>query len=164
MIVIFVLCKRFIVKKKDWCVSSSLELQTVVNDIPLDGSVTVTQNGVIITLPQVLKVRRNRCSKMTYLQVEVRIERRDGIDGCLFVRVTPASLFSFLSPGKMYRLWWTTPMHFLSQTSKKTVIVRGVDIITETQAFPKVILTALKMTPKLTHSDFTKGTWKGAGL
>uniref|UniRef100_A0A3Q4HAZ7 Stabilin 1 n=1 Tax=Neolamprologus brichardi TaxID=32507 RepID=A0A3Q4HAZ7_NEOBR len=61
--------------------------QTVVNDIPLDGSVTVTQNGVIITLPQVLKVHRNRCNKMTYLQVEVRIERRDGIDGCLFVRI-----------------------------------------------------------------------------
>uniref|UniRef100_A0A3Q4H3Y0 Stabilin 1 n=1 Tax=Neolamprologus brichardi TaxID=32507 RepID=A0A3Q4H3Y0_NEOBR len=60
--------------------------QTVVNDIPLDGSVTVTQNGVIITLPQVLKVHRNRCNKMTYLQVEVRIERRDGIDGCLFIK------------------------------------------------------------------------------
>uniref|UniRef100_A0A3B4H8E6 Stabilin 1 n=1 Tax=Pundamilia nyererei TaxID=303518 RepID=A0A3B4H8E6_9CICH len=58
--------------------------QTVVNDIPLDGSVTVTQNGVIITLPQVLKVRRNRCSKMTYLQVEGRCTDCDGPPRCIF--------------------------------------------------------------------------------
>uniref|UniRef100_I3IVA2 Stabilin 1 n=1 Tax=Oreochromis niloticus TaxID=8128 RepID=I3IVA2_ORENI len=58
--------------------------QTVVNDIPLDGSVTVTQNGVIITLPQVLKVRRNRCSKMTYLQVNGRCTDCDGPPRCLF--------------------------------------------------------------------------------
>ncbi|KAF3856732.1 hypothetical protein F7725_017455 [Dissostichus mawsoni] len=37
--------------------------QTVVNDVPLDGTFTETQFGLILVLPQVLKVRRNRCSK-----------------------------------------------------------------------------------------------------
>ncbi|XP_010795852.1 stabilin-1-like [Notothenia coriiceps] len=45
--------------------------QTVVNDVPLDGTFTETQFGLILFLPQVLKVRRNRCSKQVYIQVEV---------------------------------------------------------------------------------------------
>lgn len=48
-------------------------------------------------------------------------------------------------------------MPVVSQTSKKTVIVVGVDIITETQAFPQVILIALQMTPTLTHSGLQQG-------
>uniref|UniRef100_A0A3B5QNS4 Stabilin 1 n=1 Tax=Xiphophorus maculatus TaxID=8083 RepID=A0A3B5QNS4_XIPMA len=35
--------------------------QTAVNDVPLNGSVVETQYGVILVLPQVLRVRRNRC-------------------------------------------------------------------------------------------------------
>lgn len=51
-----------------------LPFQTVVNDVPLDGSVIETQYGVIIVLPQVLKIHRNRCSKEVTLQVNVRME------------------------------------------------------------------------------------------
>lgn len=61
-----------------------LVLQTVVNGIPLDGSFIETQNGVIIVLPQVLKVHRNRCSKQVTLQVNVRMEGvMDGWNGVL---------------------------------------------------------------------------------
>ncbi len=51
-----------------------LLFQTVVNDVPLNGSFTETQYGVIIVLPQVLTPRRNRCSKEVTLQVNVRME------------------------------------------------------------------------------------------
>ncbi|XP_049894320.1 stabilin-1 [Epinephelus moara] len=58
--------------------------QTVVNDVPLDGSFTETQNGVIIGLPQVLKVRRNRCSQQITLQVNGRCTDCEGPPRCLF--------------------------------------------------------------------------------
>lgn len=60
--------------KKALCFSPRLVLQTVVNDVPLDGSFIETQYGVILVIPQVLEVRRNRCSKQVSLQVNVRIE------------------------------------------------------------------------------------------
>lgn len=49
-------------------------LQTVVNNVPLDGSFFETQYGVVIVLSQVLKVSRNRCSKQISLQVNVSME------------------------------------------------------------------------------------------
>ncbi len=49
-----------------------LVLQTVVNDVPLDGTFIETEYGVIMVLPQVLKIRRNRCSKKVAVQVKVR--------------------------------------------------------------------------------------------
>uniref|UniRef100_A0A3B4V977 Stabilin 1 n=1 Tax=Seriola dumerili TaxID=41447 RepID=A0A3B4V977_SERDU len=57
--------------------------QTLVNDVPLDGSFIETQNGVIIVLTQVLKVRRNRCSKQVTLQVNGRCSDCDGPPRCL---------------------------------------------------------------------------------
>lgn len=48
-------------------------LQTFVNDVPLDGAFVETVYGVIIVVPQVLKVHRNRCSKPITLQVNVRM-------------------------------------------------------------------------------------------
>ncbi|XP_047440209.1 stabilin-1 [Mugil cephalus] len=58
--------------------------QTFVNDVPIDGSFHETQYGVIIVLPQVLKVRRNRCSKQINLQVNGRCSDCDGPPRCLF--------------------------------------------------------------------------------
>ncbi|KAA8593678.1 hypothetical protein FQN60_009794 [Etheostoma spectabile] len=56
--------------------------QTAVNDVPLDGSFIETQNGVIMVLPQVLKVHRNRCSKQVTLQG--RCSDCEGPPRCLF--------------------------------------------------------------------------------
>ena len=59
--------------------SPPLILQTVVNNVPLDGTFTETQYGVIMVLPQVLEVRRNKCSKRVFLQVNVRTkEMKEG--------------------------------------------------------------------------------------
>ncbi|XP_061796458.2 stabilin-1 isoform X2 [Nerophis lumbriciformis] len=58
--------------------------QTVVNDVPLDGTFTETQNGVIMVLPQVLKVRRNRCSQEVMLQVNGRCTDCNGPPRCLY--------------------------------------------------------------------------------
>nr|XP_020466831.1 stabilin-1 [Monopterus albus] len=57
--------------------------QTVVNDVPLDGSFIETQYGVIMVLPQVLKVRHNRCSKQVFLQKNGRCSDCDGPPRCL---------------------------------------------------------------------------------
>lgn len=45
-----------------------------MNEVPLDGGVTETQRGVILVLPQVLMIHRNRCSQEVNLQVQVRME------------------------------------------------------------------------------------------
>uniref|UniRef100_A0A3Q1H6B8 Stabilin 1 n=1 Tax=Anabas testudineus TaxID=64144 RepID=A0A3Q1H6B8_ANATE len=58
--------------------------QTLVNEVLLDGSFIETQYGVLIVLPQVLKVRRNRCSKQITLQVNGRCTDCDGPPRCLF--------------------------------------------------------------------------------
>ncbi|XP_030584921.1 stabilin-1 [Archocentrus centrarchus] len=58
--------------------------QTVVNEVPLDGSVTETQYGVLIVVPQVLSVRRNRCSKPINLKVNGRCTDCNGPPRCLF--------------------------------------------------------------------------------
>ncbi|XP_029989348.1 stabilin-1 isoform X2 [Sphaeramia orbicularis] len=58
--------------------------ETMVNDVPLDGSFTETQYGVIMVLNQVLKVRRNRCSKPITLQVSGRCSDCNGPPRCLF--------------------------------------------------------------------------------
>ncbi|XP_071349438.1 stabilin-1 [Trachinotus anak] len=57
--------------------------QTAVNNVPIDGSFIETQTGVIIVLPQVLKVHRNRCSKEVTLQVNGRCSDCDGPPRCL---------------------------------------------------------------------------------
>ncbi|KAM4612808.1 stabilin-1 [Polymixia lowei] len=57
--------------------------QTMVNDIPLDGSFIETEYGVIMVLPQVLKVHRNRCSKTVTLQVSGRCSDCHGRPLCL---------------------------------------------------------------------------------
>lgn len=56
--------------------------QTVVNDVPLDGTFTETQFGLILVLPQVLKVSRNRCSKQVYIQIRGRCTDCEGPPQC----------------------------------------------------------------------------------
>ncbi|XP_036956541.1 stabilin-1 isoform X1 [Acanthopagrus latus] len=58
--------------------------KTVVNEVPLDGSFIETQTGIIIVLPQVLKVHRNRCSKLVTTQVNGRCTDCEGPPRCLF--------------------------------------------------------------------------------
>ncbi|XP_019952412.2 stabilin-1 [Paralichthys olivaceus] len=58
--------------------------KTVVNDVPFEGTFFETQYGVIMVLPQVLKVRRNRCSKEVTLQVDGRCSDCQGPPRCLF--------------------------------------------------------------------------------
>ncbi|XP_054473785.1 stabilin-1 [Anoplopoma fimbria] len=57
--------------------------QTAVDDVTL-SYFTETQNGVIIALPQVLKVHRNRCNKQITLQVNGRCSDCSGPPRCLF--------------------------------------------------------------------------------
>ncbi|TMS19741.1 Stabilin-1, partial [Larimichthys crocea] len=58
--------------------------QTVVNGVPLDGTFTETEYGIIMVLPQVLKIQRNRCSKHVTVQVNGRCADCDGPPRCLF--------------------------------------------------------------------------------
>ncbi|KAG8007953.1 Stabilin-1 [Nibea albiflora] len=58
--------------------------QTVVNGVPLDGTFTETEYGIIMVLPQVLKIQRNRCSKQITVQVNGRCTDCDGPPRCLF--------------------------------------------------------------------------------
>ncbi|KAM9757987.1 LOW QUALITY PROTEIN: stabilin-1 [Menidia menidia] len=58
--------------------------QTAVNGVLLDGSFAETQRGVLLFVPQVLNVQRNRCSKPIYLQVNGRCTDCDGPPRCLF--------------------------------------------------------------------------------
>uniref|UniRef100_G3NIT0 Stabilin 1 n=1 Tax=Gasterosteus aculeatus TaxID=69293 RepID=G3NIT0_GASAC len=58
--------------------------QTAVNEVPLDGGVTETQRGVILVLPQVLMIHRNRCSQEVNLQVQGRCAACEGPPRCLF--------------------------------------------------------------------------------
>lgn len=53
----------------------SFILQTFVNDVPLDSTFIETVYGIIIVIPQVLQVRRNRCSRPVSQQVNVRMEQ-----------------------------------------------------------------------------------------
>ncbi|KAG7226841.1 hypothetical protein INR49_014190 [Caranx melampygus] len=59
--------------------------QTFVNDVPLDGTFIETVYGVIIVVPQVLTVRRNRCSKPVNLQVNGRCTDCQGPPKCYLV-------------------------------------------------------------------------------
>uniref|UniRef100_A0A3B5PT61 Stabilin 1 n=1 Tax=Xiphophorus maculatus TaxID=8083 RepID=A0A3B5PT61_XIPMA len=58
--------------------------QTAVNDVPLNGSVVETQYGVILVLPQVLRVRRNRCSQPISLLVRGRCSDCSEPPRCMF--------------------------------------------------------------------------------
>ncbi|XP_044205816.1 stabilin-1 [Thunnus albacares] len=58
--------------------------KTAVNDVPLDGSFIETQYGVIIVIPQVLQVRRNRCNRPITLRVNGRCTDCEGRPRCLY--------------------------------------------------------------------------------
>ncbi|XP_069006635.1 stabilin-1 isoform X2 [Embiotoca jacksoni] len=58
--------------------------QTFVNNVALDGTYTETQYGIVIVLPQVLDVRRNRCSNQIALQVNGRCTDCAGPPRCIF--------------------------------------------------------------------------------
>ncbi|XP_047195245.1 stabilin-1 [Hippoglossus stenolepis] len=58
--------------------------QTVVNNVPVEGTFFETYNAVLIVLPQVLKVRRNRCSREVYVQRDGRCTDCKGEPRCLF--------------------------------------------------------------------------------
>uniref|UniRef100_A0A3Q3KH89 Stabilin 1 n=1 Tax=Monopterus albus TaxID=43700 RepID=A0A3Q3KH89_MONAL len=76
--------------------------QTVVNDVPLDGSFIETQYGVIMVLPQVLKVRHNRCSKQVFLQKNGRCSDCDGPPRCL-LNYAPKRFPANMVPNCRYR-------------------------------------------------------------
>ncbi|XP_058486832.1 stabilin-1 [Solea solea] len=63
--------------------------QTVVNDVPLEGSFTETQYGVLIVLNQVLRPRRNRCSRLVTLQANGLCTDCDGPPQCLYSKNKP---------------------------------------------------------------------------
>ncbi|XP_035517937.1 stabilin-1 [Morone saxatilis] len=58
--------------------------QTAVNEVLLNGSFIETQYGIVIFLPEVLKVHRNRCSKLVTLQVNGMCADCQGTPRCLF--------------------------------------------------------------------------------
>ncbi|KAM4583486.1 stabilin-1 [Fundulus diaphanus] len=58
--------------------------QTAVNDVPLNGTFIETQHGVILVLPQVLRVRHNRCSKQILLQIKGRCSDCEGPPQCRY--------------------------------------------------------------------------------
>ncbi|XP_029908219.1 stabilin-1 isoform X3 [Myripristis murdjan] len=58
--------------------------QTAVNDVPLDGVFVETVDSVVMVLPRVLKVRKNRCSQLITLQVNGRCTDCDGAPRCFF--------------------------------------------------------------------------------
>ncbi|XP_061542786.1 stabilin-1 isoform X4 [Phycodurus eques] len=57
--------------------------RTLVNDVPLDGAFTETQYGVIMVIPRVLTVRRNRCSQELIVQVNGRCTACDATPRCI---------------------------------------------------------------------------------
>lgn len=60
-------------------------LQTAVNSVPLD-SFMETQYGLVVVLPDVLQVQRNRCSKPFTVQVKVSTQPRSFSPGTLSSR------------------------------------------------------------------------------
>ncbi|XP_029947461.1 stabilin-1 [Salarias fasciatus] len=58
--------------------------QTFVNDVLLDGSFIETQNGVLIVLNQVLKVRQNRCDKPVTLRKRGKCADCEGKPQCYY--------------------------------------------------------------------------------
>ncbi|XP_015240519.1 PREDICTED: stabilin-1 [Cyprinodon variegatus] len=59
--------------------------QTAVNDVHLNGSIIDTQYGIIHVLPQVLRVRRNRCSRQVKTQIKGRCTDCEGPPLCYYV-------------------------------------------------------------------------------
>ncbi|XP_077430047.1 stabilin-1 [Vanacampus margaritifer] len=57
--------------------------KTLANDVPLDGAFTETQYGIVMVLPRVLSVRRNRCSQEITVQANGRCSPCDGTPRCL---------------------------------------------------------------------------------
>ncbi|KAM3621837.1 uncharacterized protein V6R79_016723 [Siganus canaliculatus] len=78
--------------------------QTLVNDAPLHSGFMETQRGVVIVLPQVLRVRRNRCSKQLTLQVNGRCSDCQGPPRCLFSYAPIRAVFpANMKPNCRYR-------------------------------------------------------------
>lgn len=60
-------------ESKQW--NDFLVFQTSVNNVPF-ASFMETQYGIILVLPDVLQVQRNRCSKPVTVQLKVSMRRR----------------------------------------------------------------------------------------
>ncbi|XP_041639647.1 stabilin-1 isoform X2 [Cheilinus undulatus] len=58
--------------------------QTILNDVPLDGSHINMQDGVVIVIPQVLKVVHNRCGKEVILKINGRCTDCAGLPRCTY--------------------------------------------------------------------------------
>uniref|UniRef100_A0A4W5Q876 Stabilin 1 n=1 Tax=Hucho hucho TaxID=62062 RepID=A0A4W5Q876_9TELE len=56
--------------------------ETLANDVLLDGSHSETRNGVILAVPQVLQVHKNRCTKDVILRVRGRCSACDENPKC----------------------------------------------------------------------------------
>nr|XP_061814251.1 stabilin-1-like [Nerophis lumbriciformis] len=59
------------------------ENKTFANDVPLDGVLKETQRGVVMVIPRVLAVRRNRCSRQITVHVNGRCTDCKGTPRCL---------------------------------------------------------------------------------
>ncbi|XP_074543757.1 stabilin-1 isoform X2 [Halichoeres trimaculatus] len=58
--------------------------QTAVNEVPLDGSHINAEEGIIIIVPQVLKIQRNRCGKEVLIRGMGRCSDCEGVPRCSF--------------------------------------------------------------------------------
>ncbi|XP_031424352.1 stabilin-1 [Clupea harengus] len=56
--------------------------QTLANEVPLDGSFYETNRGVVMGIPQVLEIHKNRCSKDVFLKVSGRCTSCDSVPRC----------------------------------------------------------------------------------
>ncbi|XP_037831208.1 stabilin-1 isoform X2 [Kryptolebias marmoratus] len=78
--------------------------QTVVNNVPLNGSFTETLQGVIIPVPEVLKVQRNMCTKKVFLQFKGRCSDCEGPPLCHFSYLPIREAFpANMKPNCVYR-------------------------------------------------------------
>ncbi|KAM7421982.1 hypothetical protein PAMA_010184 [Pampus argenteus] len=83
--------------------------QTSVNDVPLEKTFIETQYGVILVLPQVLQVHRNRCNKQITVQIKSEFPanmkpnckfrkrvgyRRKSVPGCVIKCLRPTTAHS----------------------------------------------------------------------
>ncbi|XP_034152145.1 stabilin-1 isoform X2 [Esox lucius] len=58
--------------------------ETLANDVTLDGRYNETRHGVVMSLPQVLQLRKNRCSQDVVLRVRGKCSACDEPPQCLF--------------------------------------------------------------------------------
>ncbi|XP_062842365.1 stabilin-1 [Trichomycterus rosablanca] len=58
--------------------------ETLVNDVPLDGNFTEIRHGVVLTVPRVLEIHKNHCSKDIFLKAVGRCVACDSSPKCTF--------------------------------------------------------------------------------